>query len=282
MTQLRQQMIREMQLRNLAERTQESYLNAVEKLAQYYRRSPDLINEKEVEDYLHHEIQRKLSWSSINQKLNALVFFYRKTLKRPAMEFSLPRRKGEQKLPEVLSAEEVDRLFTATVHPKHRMMFKMAYAGGLRLNEVIHLKVTDIDSGRMVIRIEQGKGNKDRLVPLSEGVLSELRDYWKLFRPKTWLFPRTGTDVPMHENSPQKGYTKAKHLAGIRKQGGIHTLRHSYATHLLEAGEDLRTIQVWLGHGHLSTTQRYLQIADKKLSPARSPYDLLKKTRQRR
>lgn len=282
MTQLRQQMTKEMQLRNLSERTQEAYLHAVEKLAKHYHRSPEEINEKEVHDYLLYEMnERKLSWSSINQKMNGLIFLYRETLKRPVVEFSIPRRKREQRLPEVLSLEEVERLFEATRNPKHRMMLKTAYAGGLRLNEVTHLKVTDIDSARMMMRVEQGKGNKDRYVKLSTELLQELREYWKLFRPKVWLFPGPRPDQPLHETSMQRAYTVAKAKAGIKKQGGVHTLRHCYATHLLEDGRtDIRTIQVMLGHGHLSTTQRYLQIANQKLGVTPSPYDLLKKRRR--
>ncbi len=283
MTQLRQQMIQEMQLMNMAERTQEAYLTAVEKLAEYYRRSPDKINEKEIHDYLRYEInERKLSWSSINQKANGLLFFYRQTLKRPRTEFTIPRRRSEQRLPEVLSMEEVARLFNATKSPKHQMIFKIAYAAGLRSNEVIHLKVTDIDSARMVICVRQAKGNKDRNVPMSKELLVELRWYWKLYRPTEWLFPGQNNALPLHETSVQKSYSQAKEKAGIHKRGGIHTLRHCYATHLLEEGKtDLRTIQVRLGHGHLGSTQRYLQMTHDPLGATVSPYDLLIKRKRR-
>lgn len=283
MTHLRQLMIQEMRLRNLSERTQEAYVHGVKKLAEYYHRSPDQISEKEVQDYLHYEInERKLSWSSINQKLNAFLFLYRETLKRPKTEFTIPRRKSEQKLPEVLSLEEVERLFGATRNPKYQMIFKLAYAAGLRLNELIHLKVTDIDSSRMIIRVRQGKGNKDRNIPLPPDLLEELRGYWKWFRPTDWLFSGKKEGSPLNETCVQKSYAQAKEEAGIRKSGGIHTLRHCYATHLLEAGKtDLRTIQLMLGHGHLGTTQRYLQIANQKLSLTSSPYDLLKKKKRR-
>ena len=279
MTQLRRQMIKEMQLRNFSESTHEAYLSAITKLAQYYRRSPDQINEKEVHDYLRYEMnERKLAWSTINQKANGMVFFYREVLKRPKTEFSIPPRKREQKLPEVLSLEEVERLFDSTKNQKYQMIFKTAYAGGLRLSEVIHLKLADIDSGRMMIRVEQGKGNKDRYVKLSMELLQELRRYWKLYQPRVWLFPGPNPDRPIHQTSVQKVYTQAKEKAGITKQGGIHTLRHCYATHLLEAGEtDIRTIQVMLGHRSMGTTTRYLQIANRKLCLTPSPYDLLKR-----
>ncbi|OVE78229.1 hypothetical protein BVX98_00935 [bacterium F11] len=283
MTALRQKMIDEMQLRNFAERTQEAYLFAVKRLALYYRRSPEKINEKEVHDYLRYEmIERKLSVSSINQKINGLIFFYREVLKRPRVNFLMPPRRGEQKLPEVLSLEEVERLFNATRSPKYRAIFKTAYAGGLRLGEVLQLRVTDIDSSRMMIRVEQGKGNKDRYVKLSTNLLQELREYWKRDRPKRWLFEGRMPDESLGETSVQKAYKKAKAEAGIKKEGGIHTLRHCYATHLLEAGEtDLRTIQVMMGHGSIVTTSRYLRIANQKLSGTPSPYDLIKRRKRR-
>ena len=154
------------------------------------------------------------------------------------------------------------------------MIFKTAYAGGLRLSEVRCLKVTDIDSRRMMIRVEQGKGNKDRYTVLSEKLLEELRAYWRMFRPKTWLFPGRRNE-PIGETSIQKAFVEAKRKAGIKKHGGIHMLRHSFGTHLLEAGVDVRTIQTLLGHNHIQTTMRYMQVSQKRLSRTPSPLDLL-------
>lgn len=275
MTQLRQQMIQEMQLRNLAERTQQAYLSAVEKLARHYHRSPEQINEKEVHDYLLYEMnERKLAWSSINQKANGLLFFYREMLKRKPVEFTIPRRKSEQRLPDVLSAVELERLFSGLRHPKYQMIFKLAYGSGLRLSEVQQLKITDIDSQRMMIRVNQGKGNKDRYTVLSKVLLEELRAYWKLFRPVDWLFPGCHGKA-IGETSIQKAFVEAKRKAGIKKHGGIHMLRHSFATHLLEAGVDVRTIQSLLGHGHIETTMRYTRVTQQRISSTPSPLDLL-------
>jgi integrase/recombinase XerD len=275
MTHLRQQMIHEMQLRNLAERTQEAYLFAVGKLAQHYHRRPDQINEKEVRDYLLYEInERKLSWSSVNQKMNGLMFFYRHTLKQPQAEFSLPPRKVEQRLPEVLSAEELGRLFKGLRHPKYQMVFKLAYGSGLRLGEILNLKPADIDSQRMMIRVDQGKGNKDRYTVLSKKLLEELRAYWKMYRPKGWLF-EGWHGKPLGGTSVQKAFIEAKKKAGITKGVSFHSLRHSFATHLLEANVDVRTIQSLMGHENIQTTMRYMQITQKRVSSTPSPLDLL-------
>lgn len=275
MTPLRQKMVRDMQLRRFSPKTHEAYLGAVEGLAKHYHRSPDQINENEVLDYLLYLLNdRKLAWGTCDQKASGLEFFYRTTLGQTAAQFHLPRRRHAQRLPEVLSAEELDRLFRALRHPMYVMIFKAAYAGGLRLSEVRCLKVTDIDSRRMMIRVEQGKGNKDRYTVLSEKLLEELRAYWRMFRPKTWLFPGRRNE-PIGETSIQKAFVEAKRKAGIKKHGGIHMLRHSFGTHLLEAGVDVRTIQTLLGHNHIQTTMRYMQVSQKRLSRTPSPLDLL-------
>jgi site-specific recombinase XerD len=197
------------------------------------------------------------------------------TLGLSATQFKLPRRRHAQKLPEVLSAIELDRLFRGLRHPQYQMIFKLAYASGLRLSEVRSLKVTDIDSGRMMIRVEQGKGNKDRYTVMSKGLLDELRVYWREFRPKNWLF--TGRNgKPIGETSIQKAFVEAKKKAEITKRGGIHMLRHSFGTHLLEAGVDVRTIQTLMGHNYIQTTMRYMQVSEKRLSRTPSPLDLLR------
>lgn len=275
MTELRKKMIRDMQLRRFAPRTQETYLAAVARLAKHYGQSPDLIPEEKAQDYLLYLLNdRKLSWSSCDVHANGLQFFYRVTLGRSST-FVLPPRKHAQRLPEILSASEVERLFAAVSNLKHRVILMAAYAGGLRLGELIHLKVTDIDSQRMMIRVEQAKGNKDRYTLLSQRLLNELRAYWKVYRPKTWLFQGKTPDSPMNESGIQKTMILAKIKAGIRKRGGIHVLRHCFATHLLEAGTDLRTIQTLMGHRSVETTARYTRITANRIRHTPSPLDLL-------
>jgi site-specific recombinase XerD len=275
MTELRQKMIRAMQLRCFAPRTHESYLAAVSRFAKHFKQSPDLIPPEKVQDYLLYLLnERKLSWSSCNVHANGLQFFYSAVLGRPNA-LILPPRKRAQRLPEILSASEVQRLFAAVSDLKHRVMLMVAYGGGLRLNEITHLKVTDIDSQRMLIRVEQAKGNKDRYTLLSQRLLNELRTYWRTYRPKTWLFPGSTPDKPLHESSIQKAIILAKAKAGIRKSGGIHVLRHCFATHLLEAGTDLRTIQTLMGHQSIQTTARYTRITANRVRHTASPLDLL-------
>ena len=275
MTELRQKMIRDMQLRRFSPRTQETYLAVVAALARHFKQSPDLIPQEKVQDYLLYLVnERKLSWSSCDVHANGLQFFYRVTVGR-AGTFLLPARQHAQRLPEILSGSELERLFAAVGNLKHRVMIMVAYAGGLRLSELIHLKVTDIDSHRMMIRVEQGKGNKDRYTLLSQRLLNELRAYWKTYRPKTWLFPGKTPDKPLNETAIQRALIVAKVKAGIRKSGGIHALRHCFGTHLLEAGIDLRTIQVLMGHRSIQTTARYTRITAHKIRFTTSPLDLL-------
>ena len=276
MTLLRQRMIRDLQLRRLADRTQQTYVQAVAGLAKYYKQSPDQIDDQKVQDYLLHLLnERKLSWSTCDLYAAGIAFFYRVTLGRPASQFTLPPRRHAQRLPEILSDQELERLFAAAVNPKHRVMLMAAYGGGLRLSEVLHLRAKDIDSQRMMIRVEQGKGNKDRYTLLSQRLLENLRAYWKLQRPAVWLFPGRDPQKPLHPRSLHGVYTAAKHKAGIRKHGGLHTLRHCFGTHLLEAGTDLRTIQILMGHRHIQSTIRYLQLARHTLEATQSPLDRL-------
>lgn len=275
MTELRKKMIRDMQLRRFADRTQKSYLSAVARLAKHYKQSPDLITEEKARDFLLYLLnERKLSWSSCDVHANGLQFFYRVTLGRPST-FLLPPRKHAQRLPEILSAAEVERLFAAVSNIKHRVMLMVAYGGGLRLGEIVNLKITDIDSQRMMIRVEQAKGNKDRYTLLSQRLLNELRAYWRIYRPRTWLFAGKTPDRQIHESSIQRAMIVAKIKAGIRKNGGIHVLRHCFATHLLEAGTDLRTIQTLMGHRSLETTTRYTRITANRIRHTASPLDLL-------
>jgi len=237
MTALREKMHDDLRVRNLAENTQKSYLQSVTGLAIYYRRSPDQLSVQEVQNYLLHLSQeRHLAWKSVNTIRHGLRFFYRVTLDRPATEFYLPCAKEPSKLPEILSHEEIVRLFTVTTNRKHRALLMTTYAAGLRASEVTHLRVRDIDSGRMCIRVEQGKGRKDRYVPLAPRLLNQLRAYWCEQRPPHWLFPGTQIDRPMSRDGAWHIYVKARDKAGITKAGGLHLLRHYSACRIMPNG----------------------------------------------
>ena len=275
MSELRARMIRDVTVRGFSPRTHESYLAAVVGLAKHYHRSPDQLTNDEVQGYLFHLIHtRKRAWSTCALAANAFRFLYHVTLGRDRTAFHVPAPKQPQKLPEILSREEVWRLLDACVCPRHRLLLTTTYAAGLRVSEVVALKVADIDPDRMTIRVELGKGGKDRYVPLADRLLVELRRYWTLVPPAHWLFPNRQGTRPIDITAAQKIFMLAKLRAGIRKQGGIHSLRHAYATHRLEAGADLPTVQRLLGHQHLSTTMRYFHLSQRRVLSTRSPLDL--------
>ena len=276
MTPLRQRMTDDMSVRGLSENTRKSYLGAVAGLARHYRRGPDRIEAREVQDYLLflHD-GRGLSWTSCNTVRHGLRFFYRVTLGLPDPNLYVPGAKQPTKLPEILNQDELVRLFTVTTNPKHRALLMTAYAAGLRAGELGRLRVSDIDSGRMALRVEQGKGSKDRYVPLSPRLLAQLRAYWHRKRPAHWLFPGRSADRPMSRHGPAHIYGLAKKKAGIDKTGGVHTLRHCYATGLLEAGVELQVIQRRLGHTSIRSTMRYLHLAQDRVQATPSPLDLL-------
>lgn len=274
MTELRQKMIRDMQLRRLAPRTQHSYVEAVAGLAKYYRKSPDMLSKEEVQNYLLYlEHERKLAWSSCNIVTCGLRFFYDITVQNPDMRLAIPPRKSQRRLPEVLSREDVARIFACAANPKHRLLLMTTYSAGLRVSEVVCLKHEHLDVSRMTIRVEQGKGNKDRYTLLSERLLEELKEYTKLYHPSAWLFPSVKKNTPLDITTAQKIYTTARLKAGICHGRGIHTLRHCFATHLLEDGVDPHTIQKLLGHRQLSTTAKYLHLTRQRLASVRSPLD---------
>lgn len=276
MTILRKKMIDAMKLRGFAAKTQKSYVDAVLGLALHYKTSPDKLVKEQVQSYLLElSEKRKLSWSSCNIAASAIRFLYGQVLERDEMRVWIPPRKVKSMLPQILSVEEVEVIVTAPGNPKHRALLMTTYGGGLRVGEVVKLKIHDIDSQRMLIRVEQGKGNKDRYTVLSEKLLGELREYWKIQRPPLWLFPGQDPGCPMSRYTAGKIYREAKEKAGVTKQGGIHSLRHAFATHLLEAGVDLRTIQVLLGHTSIRSSMRYLQVTSKRVGSVRSPLDLL-------
>jgi integrase/recombinase XerD len=270
---LREQMQHDLVVRGMSPRTQEAYLAAVKGLAQYYRQRPDTLSEPQVEGYVHHLIeQRHLAPNSVRIAVFGLRFFYTVTLKRPA--FALPLPKGVKKLPEVLSREEVGRLLSSTVTLRERALLMTTYGGGLRVSEVVRLRVSDIDAQRDMIRVEQGKGRKDRYTLLGPRLLAELRQYWQVYRPaRPWLFPQRRKAAPMDPTTAQKIYYGAKRRAGITKAGGIHALRHSFATHLLEAGTDLPTLQRLLGHDSVTTTMRYVHVTQQRVAAQGSPLE---------
>ena len=218
---------------------------------------------------------RKLAWSSCNAIVCALRFFYHQTLGIDPTFLNIPPRKKVQQLPEILSTDEVERLLSALTNQKHRTVLMSAYAAGLRLSEIVNLKLTDIDSKRMMIRVRQGKGSKDRYTILSKRLLEQLRIYWKMYHPSLWLFSGRKPGQPISPSTVAAIYYNARDKAGIKKGKGIHTMRHCFATHLLEAGVDLRTIQVLMGHSSIMTTIIYLQVSRKQLSSVQSPLDLL-------
>ena len=281
MTPLRQRMLDALQVRGMALRTQQAYIAAVAGLARHYRRSPDTLTAEQVQAYLLHlRRERHLSCSTLNQYGCAYRFFYASVLGLDGNAFQVPLTRAPQRLPEILSREDIARLLTVARHAKSRTFFTLAYGTGLRLSELCHLSVADIDSAadRMCIRVVQGKGAKDRYVPLAPDVLEVARAWWRLAHCGHWLFSAAGDSAQaLDAKSAQRWYRAACAHAGITKRGGIHTLRHCWATHLLEAGVDLHSLSQWLGHKHVSTSMRYLHLArpDAPDGARREPLQLL-------
>jgi integrase/recombinase XerD len=276
MSKLRKKMIKEMELKNLSPSTMRAYLSSITGLAKYYLTPPDKLSHEMVEDYLLYlKKDKAFASSTLHSYAGRFKFFYNTVLKNePPLVLSFKIRR--KKLPVVLSQEEVWRIIDAPKNLKHRLMLMTAYSGGFRASEVLHLKVEHINSKRMLILIEDGKGGKDRYTLLSERLLQELRIYYKKYQLKEILFP-----APKKENqalcyeSFRSIFEKARKKAGINKGPTLHSLRHSFATHLLEAGYDIRKIQVLLGHRSLSTTMIYLHVSRKTLSNIKSPLDLI-------
>ena len=275
MLKLREKMIRDMQVRNFSPETQRSYINSVSGLAKHYRRSPDIIRPEEIQDYIVHLLNvRKIAVGSCHTLVTGLRFFYTVTLEQEPSRAPIPSIRYVRRLPDIHSGKQLEKLFGAERNIKHRVLLMTAYGGGLRASEIVHLKITDIHSDRMMIRVEQGKGRKDRYTLLSQRLLGELRRYWKIKRLEPWLFPGY-SNRPRTREMAYHIYAKAARKAGIKRRGGIHILRHCFATHLLEAGVDLRTIQLLMGHSSIRSTVRYLQVTSKTLQGTRSPLDLL-------
>ena len=266
-----------MALRGLAPRTRSTYLHWVRRLVQFCRVVPDRLTTEQVRGFLLYLTQeRKLSFSTFNQTLNAARFFFLEVLKRPFVVEGLHYQKSPRRLPVVMSDEEVLRLLEAASSLRDRALLEAAYATGMRLGEVTRLLITDIDSQRMVVRVEQGKGRKDRYVMLSQSLLETLRAYWRASKPKVYLFPGEGGKKPLCVSAVQKAFGKARERAGIKKRVSFHTLRHSFATHLLEDGANVRKIQTLLGHRSLQTTERYTHVTEDYLHEMRSPLDRLR------
>jgi integrase/recombinase XerD len=277
MTTLRQRMTEDMQIRNLSPNTQQSYLLQVSLFARHFGKSPAVLGQEEIRSYqIYLANEKKLCPSSIHTIVAALRFLYKVTLKRSwTFQNALPLPKKQQKLPIVLSPEEVQKFLDCVQNIKHRAILTTCYAAGLRISEAVHLKPTAIDGQRMVVRVEQGKGQKDRFVMLSPKLLDFLRTYWQARRPKQWLFPGDHPGEPITRDAVGQACEKARRLSGLSKPVTPHSLRHAFAVHLLEAGTDIRTIQLLLGHRSLSTTARYLRIATSKVCATSSPFDLL-------
>jgi integrase/recombinase XerD len=273
---LRDQMIRELRLRRYAPATQKAYLEAVVGLTKHFRISPDQLSARQVQDYLLYlMMERKLHWNSVNAICSGLMFFYSQTLKRSDVARAMPLRRTPRQLPEILSGEELIALFAAADNLQHRALLMTTYGGGLRVSEVIKLRPNDIDSQRMMIRVVAGKRAKDRYTLLSVRLLAELRAYWRVYRPTAWLCPARHPEMHFNDDKARTVFNQAKAKVGIRKKGSIHLLRHCFGTHLLEAGVDLRTIQVLMGHASIATTALYLQVTRKILDATQSPLDLL-------
>ena len=277
MSPLRRRMIEDMQIRNLTANTQRVYVAHVVRFACHFRKSPDLLGPPEIRTYLLHlTLERRLAASSIIVTVSALRFFYTVTLKRPwIVEDDIPTSRQAKKLPVVLSQEEVAQFLGAVENLKHRVILTVCYATGLRISEAVRLTPAAIDSKRMVIRVEQGKGRKDRYVMLPPRLLDILRDYWRRTRPGEWLFPGEPPSRPVCPLTINRTCREVRQRCGIGKPVAPHSLRHAFAVHLLEAGTDLRTIQLLLGHRNLSTTAQYLMIATSKVCATTSPLESL-------
>jgi integrase/recombinase XerD len=276
MTALRQRMIEDMRVRNLSPYTQRLYVDRVAKFAQYFGKSPELLGPEDVRTYQVYLIHQKgASSSMLQQTVCALRFLYRNTLGKEWALPYIPAPKREKKLPVVLSQEEVARFFENLPNLKHRALIMTAYATGMRVSEVVSLRVADIDSDRMMIRIELGKGRKDRYVMLSPNLLELLRAYWKVTRPADWLFPGQRSGRHLSAKRVHQVCVKASVAAGLSKRATVRALRHCFATHLLEAGTNIRVIQILLGHRSLRTTARYTHVSRETICSTSSPLDLI-------
>ncbi len=274
-TALRKQTINTLTLGHYAQGTRETYLDWLIQLSQHYNRSPSKLSEEEVQAFLFHLIEKKkLAWSTVNQALAAFRFLYEKVLHQKRGSLHVPARRKVTRRAFAFSKEQIIQLLEAAHNPKHRALIMCVYGAGLRVSEVVMLKPEHIESGRHLIRVEQAKGNKDRYTILPDRLLIELRNYWRTFRPEEWLFFGRDRSRPMPIGSAQKIFYAVRDRAGISK-GSMHTLRHSFATHMLESGVDIFELKRMLGHASLKTTSGYIHISKEHLCSIQSPLDQL-------
>jgi site-specific recombinase XerD len=282
MTTLRKKMKDEMQLKGLSSGTQQRYLREIIKLYEHYKQSPAKLEAKQIKGYLLYLVhERKLSASTYNVTVHALKFFYKKVLNRDIHHNDFPLSKEPKRLPDILSMNEVAAILKATLHIRQKAILALAYGAGLRLSEIAHLKLGDIDSKRMLLHIRGGKGNKDRYVILSPVMLKTLRIYWRQCRSKDlyktqWIFPGRNPLRPISSPTVSKAFKMAKERAKITKRGGIHSLRHAFATHTLESGEDIYAIKQLLGHASIASTARYLRMTPNRMKSIVPPIESLK------
>ena len=287
-TPLRERMIEDMRIHGMGDKAQKAHIRAVKDFALFLGRSPDTATPDDLRAYQLHMTDTGVTPTTYNARIMALRFLFGKTCGREEMKKYMQFRTQPRKLPTVLSIEDVSEILAAAPGPglKYRAALSVSYGAGLRASEVCNLKISDIDSDRMLIHVDEGKGRKDRKVMLSPDLLDLLREYWREARPAGWLFPGKPKINPVSSRQLNRAFNSAKHLVGITKPATLHTLRHSFATHLLEAGTDVRVIQVLLGHAKLSTTERYTQVATKTIRDTPSPFEALKqlnlRTRKRK
>lgn len=287
-TPLRERMIEDMRIHGMGDKAQKAHIRAVKDFALFLGRSPDTATPDDLRAYQLHMTDTGVTPTMYNARIMALRFLFGKTCGREEMKKYMQFRTQPRKLPTVLSIEDVSEILAAAPGPglKYRAALSISYGAGLRASEVCSLKISDIDSDRMLIHVDEGKGRKDRKVMLSPDLLDLLRDYWCEARPEGWLFPGKPKINPVSSRQLNRAFNSAKHLVGITKPATLHTLRHSFATHLMEAGTDVRVIQVLLGHAKLSTTARYTQVATKTIRDTPSPFEALKqlnlRTRKRK
>jgi integrase/recombinase XerD len=277
MSVLRESVLLQMRLRGFAGKTVDSYIHAMEQLWGFYRRPLEDLSCEEVQRFLDEIIRvRKLSWSTVNVYFSACRFLYEQVLKRPVSAFSIPPRGRSGTRPGVLSRQEVERLLEAPRSLKHRALLAMLYGSGLRVSEVVRVRIGDVDRGRMMLKVEQGKGHKDRYTVLSKRALMLLEKLWRKDRPAEFFFMGQDRIGPICSGTAQAVYDAALLRSGVRRVGGIHVLRHCFASHLMEAGVDIYTIKRWMGHAALATTGRYIHVTAEHEAGVKSPLDILR------
>jgi site-specific recombinase XerD len=276
MSALREAVLLQMRLRGFATNTVDAYIHAMVELWKFFKRPLERLTCEEVQRFLDEIITvRKRAWATVNVYFSAYRFLYQQVLKRPAHEFSIPSRGRSGKRPGVLSRQEVERLITAPLNLKHRTLLAMTYGSGLRVSEVIRVRIADVDRGRMRLFVGDGKGHKDRYTVLSRRALRLLEELWRAYRPAEFFFTGQDRIRPISDATAQRVYYTALRQSGVRRVGGIHVLRHCFATHLLEAGVDIYTIKRWMGHTALVTTGRYVHVTAEHLAKVKSPLDTL-------